>query len=60
MKAERYRRLKGRDGLFASAVLVSRHIAAYRIGAPWLDALRASLAANMRYIEQALNGAFRR
>ncbi|MGS9092527.1 aminotransferase class I/II-fold pyridoxal phosphate-dependent enzyme, partial [Salmonella enterica subsp. enterica serovar Infantis] len=30
----------------------------YQHGAPWLDALRASLAAKMRYIAQALNGAF--
>ncbi|EAB4197905.1 aminotransferase class I/II-fold pyridoxal phosphate-dependent enzyme [Salmonella enterica] len=37
---------------------LTAHIAAYQHGAPWLDALRASLAANMRYIEQALNGAF--
>ncbi|MDI5530668.1 aminotransferase class I/II-fold pyridoxal phosphate-dependent enzyme, partial [Salmonella enterica subsp. enterica serovar Cerro] len=51
--------LKGRDGLSSPAVLsLTAHIAAYQHGAPWLDALRASLAANMRYIEQALNGAF--
>jgi hypothetical protein len=34
------------------------HIAAYRDGAPWLDALRDYLQANMRYVADTLNNAF--
>ena len=33
-------------------------IAAYRDGAPWLDALRDYLQANMRYVADTLNNAF--
>ncbi|WP_312984473.1 MalY/PatB family protein [Atlantibacter sp.] len=51
--------LKGRDGLSSPAVLaVAAHIAAYRDGAPWLDALRRYLEQNMQYIAQRLNRAF--
>lgn len=51
--------LKGRDGLSSPAVLaVAAHIAAYRDGAPWLDALRDYLEHNMQYIAQRLNLAF--
>ncbi|WP_318386081.1 MalY/PatB family protein [Enterobacter sp.] len=51
--------LKGRDGLSSPAVLaLVAHIAAYRQGAPWLDALRDYLAGNMNYIASALNTAF--
>jgi cystathionine beta-lyase len=34
------------------------HIAAYREGAAWLDALRGYLQENMRYIARELNQAF--
>lgn len=34
------------------------HIAAYRDGAPRLDALRDYLQANMRYVADTLNNAF--
>jgi len=34
------------------------HIAAYRDGAPWLDALRDYLESNLRFVAQELNGAF--
>ena len=34
------------------------HIAAYRDGEAWLDALRGYLQANMRYIADAINAAF--
>lgn len=51
--------LKSRDGLSSPSVpALVAHIAAYREGAPWLDALRAYLQDNMRYIAQALNQAF--
>ncbi|WP_318371556.1 MalY/PatB family protein [Enterobacter sp.] len=51
--------LKGRDGLSSPAVLsLVAHIAAYRQGAPWLDALRDYLAGNLNYIASALNTAF--
>lgn len=51
--------LKSRDGLSSPSVpALVAHIAAYREGAPWLDALRAYLQDNMRYIAQALNHAF--
>ncbi|WP_239952256.1 MalY/PatB family protein [Pantoea sp. Z09] len=52
------RQLKA-NGLSSPAVLaVAAHIAAYRNGAPWLDALRAYLQANMHFIAQRLNAAF--
>lgn len=51
--------LKGRDGLSSPAVLaISAHIAAYRDGAPWLDALRQYLEGNLSYVAQQLNQAF--
>lgn len=51
--------LKGRDGLSSPAVLsLVAHIAAYRHGEPWLDALRAYLEGNLHYVAQRLNGAF--
>lgn len=51
--------LKGRDGLSSPAVLaLTAHIAAYEQGAPWLDALRAYLKDNLRYVADALNDAF--
>ncbi|MDU6432848.1 MAG: MalY/PatB family protein [Pantoea sp.] len=47
------------DGLSSPAVFaVAAHIAAYREGAPWLDALRACLQANLQHVAQRLNAAF--
>lgn len=51
--------LKGRDGLSSPAVLsLVAHIAAYRHGEPWLNALRGYLEGNLRYVACTLNGAF--
>ncbi|WP_312272900.1 MalY/PatB family protein [Pseudescherichia sp.] len=51
--------LKGRDGLSSPAVLsLCAHIAAYREGASWLDALRTYLQGNMTTIASQLNQAF--
>lgn len=51
--------LKGQDGLSSPAVLaLVAHIAAYRDGSPWLDALRDYLRANLNYVAQTLNAAF--
>lgn len=51
--------LKNADGLSSPAVLaLVAHIAAYRDGAPWLDALRHYLHANLAYIATELNNAF--
>ncbi len=51
--------LKSRDGLSSPSVpALVAHIAAYREGEPWLDALRSYLQDNMRYIAQTLNTAF--
>ena len=51
--------LKSRDGLSSPSVpALVAHIAAYRQGEPWLDALRGYLQDNMRYIQQTLNAAF--
>lgn len=53
------RQMKAADGLSSPAVLaVAAHIAAYRDGAPWLDALRAYLQANLRLVAQRLNAVF--
>ncbi|WP_127959291.1 MalY/PatB family protein [Serratia microhaemolytica] len=51
--------LKNRDCLSSPAVLaVAAHIAAYRQGEPWLDALRSYLQANLAYVAEQLNRAF--
>lgn len=51
--------LKNRDALSSPSVpALVAHIAAYQQGAPWLDALRDYLQGNLRYIADALNGAF--
>ncbi len=50
--------LKSRDGLSSPAVLaVAAHIAAYRHGEPWLDALRDYLQDNLTYVAERLNQA---
>ena len=54
-----FRQLKQADGLSSPSVMaVAAHIAAYREGAPWLDALRRYLRANLALIAQRLNQAF--
>ena len=51
--------LKQQDGLSSPAVMaVAATIAAYRAGAPWLDALRAYLQTNMQHIAARLHTAF--
>ncbi len=51
--------LKQQDGLSSPAVMaVAATIAAYREGAPWLDALRDYLKQNMQHIALRLNAAF--
>ncbi|MBK0033689.1 pyridoxal phosphate-dependent aminotransferase [Erwinia sp. S43] len=51
--------LKACDGLSSPAVLaVHAHVAAYRAGEPWLDALRDYLLGNLRYVAERLNHAF--
>lgn len=51
--------LKGQDGLSSPAILsVVAHIAAYREGAPWLDALRDYLQGNLVCVADMLNLAF--
>ncbi|MFD4475724.1 MalY/PatB family protein [Streptomyces sp. NPDC058471] len=51
--------LKEADGLSSPAVLsLVGHIAAYREGAPWLDALRTYLRANLHLAADRLNTAF--
>lgn len=51
--------LKSADGLSSPAVLaVTAHVAAYREGAPWLDALRSYLYGNFMLIAERLNAEF--
>ncbi|MFC7302816.1 MalY/PatB family protein [Streptomyces monticola] len=53
------RQLKEADGLSSPAVLsVVGHIAAYRAGGAWLDALRSYVAGNLRMVEGRLAAAF--
>ncbi|MFF4470303.1 MalY/PatB family protein [Streptomyces sp. NPDC001599] len=53
------RHLKDADGLSSPAVLsLVGHIAAYREGAPWLDALRTYLAGNLATVADRLREAF--
>ena len=51
--------MKAADGLSSPALFaVAAHIAAYRQGAPWLDALRAYLRDNLLQVARRLNAAF--
>lgn len=51
--------MKAADGLSSPAIFaVAAHIAAYREGAPWLDALRGYLRANLQHLAERLNAAF--
>ena len=53
------RQLKDADGLSSPAVLsLVGHIAAYREGAPWLDALRTYLAGNLAMVADRFREAF--
>ncbi|GAA2084220.1 pyridoxal phosphate-dependent aminotransferase [Streptomyces albiaxialis] len=53
------RALKEADGLSSPAVLsLVAHIAAYREGGPWLDALRAYVHGNLRMVADRLESAF--
>ncbi|MGH4031656.1 MalY/PatB family protein [Actinomycetota bacterium Odt1-20B] len=52
-------RLKDADGLSSPAVLMlTATIAAYREGAPWLDALRTYVSDNLRLVSDHLDSAF--
>jgi cystathionine beta-lyase len=58
-RAAWFQALKNSDGLSSPAVLaVAAHIAAYREGATWLDALRTYLQSNLTCVAERLNGAF--
>lgn len=49
------RRMETGEGLASPAVLsLTAHIAAYRHGAPWLDALRGYVARTMRLVEERI------
>ncbi|MFE3659719.1 MalY/PatB family protein [Streptomyces sp. NPDC059165] len=53
------RRLETGEGLASPAVLaLTAHIAAYREGAPWLDALRGYVAGNLALLADRLDAAF--
>ncbi|MBC3944200.1 pyridoxal phosphate-dependent aminotransferase [Erwinia persicina] len=54
-----FQALKNADGLSSPALLaVAAHIAAYRHGAEWLDALRIYLRDNLHHVARRLNAAF--
>ncbi|MFJ8826127.1 MalY/PatB family protein [Streptomyces sp. NPDC102467] len=57
--AEFVRRMGHDEGLESPAVLaLTAHIAAYREGGAWLDALRAYTYGNLRLLEERLDAAF--
>ncbi|MGW2116373.1 MalY/PatB family protein [Streptomyces zhihengii] len=57
--AEFLRRMQTAEGLASPAVLsLTAHIAAYREGAPWLDALVAHVAGNLDMLAGRLRAAF--
>lgn len=59
--AEFTRRMLTAEGLASPAVLaLTAHIAAYREGAPWLDALNTYVAGNLRMLAGRLDAAFPR
>ncbi|WP_158781351.1 MalY/PatB family protein [Pantoea sp. BAV 3049] len=58
-RAAWFQALKNADGLSSPAVLaVAAHIAAYRHGSHWLDALRDYLRDNLQHVARRLNEAF--
>ncbi|MEW1612339.1 MULTISPECIES: MalY/PatB family protein [unclassified Streptomyces] len=55
-RAEYLRRMETAEGLASPAVLsLTAHIAAYREGAAWLDAVRAYVAGNLAYVAERLS-----
>ncbi|MEU1489459.1 MalY/PatB family protein [Streptomyces sp. NPDC005776] len=58
-RTEFLRRMETAEGLASPAVLsLAAHIAAYRDGAAWLDAVRAYVAGNLELVAERLNAAF--
>ncbi|MEU9204223.1 aminotransferase class I/II-fold pyridoxal phosphate-dependent enzyme [Streptomyces sp. NPDC048332] len=58
-RTEYLRRMETAEGLASPAVLsLTAHIAAYRDGAAWLDAVRAYVAGNLSLVAERLNAAF--
>ncbi|MGA5471911.1 MalY/PatB family protein [Streptomyces arboris] len=54
-RAEYLRRMETAEGLASPAVLsLTAHIAAYREGGPWLDAVRAYVAGNLAHVAERL------
>ncbi|MEW2070472.1 MalY/PatB family protein [Streptomyces sp. NPDC007346] len=57
-RAEYLRRMETGEGLASPAVLsLTAHIAAYREGGAWLDAVRAYVAGNLAYVAERLGEA---
>lgn len=57
--AQFLRRMQTGEGLASPAVLsLTAHIAAYREGGPWLDALKTYVAGNLRMLADRLDAAF--
>ncbi|MFE3517743.1 MalY/PatB family protein [Streptomyces sp. NPDC059166] len=58
-RTEYLRRMETAEGLASPAVLsLTAHIAAYRRGAAWLDAVRAYTAGNLALVAERLDAAF--
>jgi len=58
-RAEYLRRMETAEGLASPAVLsLTAHVAAYREGAAWLDAVRAYVAGNLGLVAERLSAAF--
>ena len=58
-RTEFLRRMETAEGLASPAVLsLTAHIAAYRDGSAWLDAVRAYVAGNLALVAERLNAAF--
>ncbi|WNI30849.1 MalY/PatB family protein [Streptomyces sp. ITFR-6] len=58
-RTEFLRRMETAEGLASPAVLsLTAHIAAYREGGDWLDAVRAYVTGNLAFVAERLNAAF--
>lgn len=58
-RTEYLRRMETAEGLASPAVLsLTAHIAAYREGGAWLDAVREYVAGNLALVAERLNAAF--
>ncbi|MFJ4964741.1 MalY/PatB family protein [Streptomyces sp. NPDC088729] len=58
-RTEYLRRMETAEGLASPAVLsLTAHIAAYREGGPWLDAVRSYTAGNLAFAAERLRAAF--